>query len=371
MTIAIYRKYRPKNLSDIIGQEQVSETLKNAAKAGRVSHAYLFYGPRGCGKTTIARILAKIANCDKRATDPKFCALGEPCNECAACLEIETGRALDIMEIDAASNRGIDEIRSLKENVRTAPILLRRKVYIIDEAHQLTKEAFNALLKTLEEPPEHAMFILATTEYDKLPATIISRVQRYGLKKIPIGKIIEKLSVIAKAEGITASEEALAIIAETAEGGLRDAESLLEQAISLEKTDKDITAEEAEAMFGRAGFKKIGALTDRLISGDGAGALEALYAIDAEGHDLSRLMKDVIRHVRRVLVISYDPKMTDVFKDELTDEVMAIMKEQSKKCDVKKTLSLMRALIEAYGEMKYSPFPIIPFEVAIMTEFGK
>src|SRR3989344_4319997 len=202
MSLALYRKYRPKLLSELLGQETVAEILKNAAKAGRIGHAYLFYGPKGTGKTTTARLIAKLLNCEKRREDAKFRAQGEPCNSCRHCAEIDRQSSFDVIEIDAASNRGIDEIRNLKDSIRVSPSSAHYKVYIIDEAHMLTGPAFNALLKTLEEPPAHAVLVLATTEYEKLPATITSRTQRFLFKKLSKATIMEKLSLIATTEGI-------------------------------------------------------------------------------------------------------------------------------------------------------------------------
>ncbi|TRZ64149.1 MAG: DNA polymerase III subunit gamma/tau [Spirochaetia bacterium] len=239
--LVLYRKYRPKVFSDILGQDVVSETLKNAGRLDRLAHAYLFYGSKGSGKTTTARILAKLANCQKRQTDEAFKKTGEPCNECQACVEIDNGRALDVIEIDAASNRGIDEIRNLKESIRVSPAALSRKVYIIDEAHQLTKDAFNALLKTLEEPPTHAMLILVTTELEKMPATIVSRTQRFHFKRLPLETIIGKLKSIAKLEKINISDSAIELIAASGGGSFRDAESLLDQISSLARTNTDKT----------------------------------------------------------------------------------------------------------------------------------
>lgn len=364
MAFAMYRRYRPKKISEVAGQESVSDVIKNAAKTGKLSHAYLFYGPRGCGKTSVARILAKLANCEKRNSDPKFREVGEPCNECARCREIDEGRSLDVVEIDAASNRGIDEIRELKEGARLTPAYSARKVFIIDEAHQLTKEAFNALLKILEEPPAHVMFILATTEYDKLPPTIVSRTQRFSFKRAPIAKIMEKLGRIAETEGIKISAEAIEVIASAAEGSFRDAESLFEQVVTME--DKEITLAEAERILGKAGAAKAETLADRVISRDLAGALEALASINGEGYNLSQLAKDLIHYLRRVLVVSYDPKMAELFKDEVTSETAKRIIGHAATCDKEKLVLTLKALIAAYGEIKYSPFAIIPLEVALV-----
>lgn len=369
MAFAIYRRYRPRKISEIAGQESVSDVIQNAAKTGKLSHAYLFYGPRGCGKTSVARILAKLANCEKRDKDEEFRALGEPCNECVRCKEIDEGRSLDVLEIDAASNRGIDEIRDLKEGARLTPAYSKRKVFIIDEAHQLTKEAFNALLKILEEPPAHVMFILATTEYDKLPATIVSRTQRFSFKRASIATLTEKLKKIAEAENVKISDGAIEVIASAAEGSFRDAESLFEQVITME--DEEVTLEEAERILGKAGSAKAETLAGKIIDNDLSGALQALARINEDGYNLAQLTKDLIHYLRRVLVVSYDAKMTDLFKNEVTSETAKKIMEHAGKADKEKLIIILKALIAAYGEIKYSPFAIIPLEVAIVESLKK
>ncbi len=264
--LAIYRKYRPATFEDLLGQETIVKILKEEAKQDRLSHAYIFSGPRGTGKTTSARLIAKIANCEKRASDQKFREKGEPCNDCATCRAIDEGKALDVIEIDGASNRGVDEIRNLKESIRTSPSASRFKVYIIDEAHMLTKDAWNALLKTLEEPPAYVVIILATTEIEKVPATISSRAQKFYFKLVPREKIVQKLARIAKEEDVKISPEALDLIADYAEGSFRDSESLLDQMVSF--GDKTVDVEEIEKAVGKISFDKIDAFAEMLVKGD-------------------------------------------------------------------------------------------------------
>lgn len=289
---ALYRKYRPENFDDIMGQEHIVGVLKNAVKERLTSHAYLFSGPRGTGKTSIARILAKAVNCQEKKDH-------NPCGKCSTCIGVAEGRLMDLMEIDAASNRGIDEIRDLREKVKFAPTEGDYKVFIIDEVHMLTKEAFNALLKTLEEPPEHAIFILATTEINKVPATIISRCQRHDFKRIKLADLVAKLSKIAKAEKIAISDEALEMIAETAEGGLRDAESLLDQ-LSTIGLDK-IEVSDVENILGLAPHKIITEFVSELLKKDNKKALQILEKASQDGVDLIILTKSAVEFLRKLL----------------------------------------------------------------------
>ena len=371
MALAIYRKYRPKTLSDLLGQEVMTEILKNAARSDRLAHAYLFYGPKGSGKTTTARIIAKIANCQKRQSDSEFKKQGEPCNECQACLEIDKGTAMDVIEIDAASNRGIDEIRNLKESIRVSPAAYPYKIYIIDEAHQLTKDAFNALLKTLEEPPAHAILILVTTEFEKLPATIVSRTQRFQFRKLPLEKIIGKLKSIAKAEKIKISDSAIELVASVAGGSFRDAESLLDQLLSLEKQMKDSTpgkveVEDVERILGQVAFMRTAELAELVIKNDLAGSLNYLSKINEEGYNLVQFNKDLIHYFRRVLALKFSPDLASHFSRELTDQELGLIQKHSQIIEPNKTIKLIKSLIEAYTEMRYSPFAIVPLEVAII-----
>jgi DNA polymerase-3 subunit gamma/tau len=362
MAQALYRKYRPKKLSDVLGHDLNTEILKNAAKTGKLGQAYLFYGSRGTGKTSTARLIAKLLNCEKRAVDPEFAKLGEPCDECTSCKEISENNSLDVIEIDAASNRGIDEIRNLKESITTAPVSGRHKVYIIDEAHMLTGPAFNALLKTLEEPPKHAAIILATTEFEKLPATITSRTQRFLFKKLPKIKILEKLDSIIKEEKIKIGKDALELVASASEGSLRDAESLLEQ---LSSFGKDITLSDAESLLGRTGFKKIEHLAELIIKNDLKNSLQTLAEISEEGANLVQFTKDLIHYLGKVLTLHLNPGLESAYRSELTDEEIKRLKSLSSSAKEKELSKFIRDLIRSYSEMRYSPFALIPLQITL------
>jgi len=363
MSLALYRKYRPQSLDDLIGQETVVEVLRNAARLDKIAHAYLLYGPRGTGKTTAARIIAKIANCETRRDNPKFKEKGEPCGKCRPCKEIEEGHALDVVEIDAASNRGIDEIRDIKEGIRLSPTSYQYKVFIIDEAHQLTKAAADALLKTLEEPPAHAIFILATTEYDKLSATITSRTQRLHFRRLPLTLLVKKLARIVEAEKIEIDPAALEVIAASADGSLRDAESILEQVISLEEKPN---LESVERILGKVGFKRVAALASFIIDGNIESSLEYINEIEESGFNLVDLTKDLIHYLRRALTLKFDPKLEEVFRNDLTEDEVKEIKRHSTLIDPDKHIALLKSLIRAYSEMRYSPFAIVPLQVAII-----
>ena len=367
MRVALYRKYRPKNLNEVLGQETTVEILKNAAIQNKIGHAYIFYGSRGTGKTTTARILAKILNCDKRHNDPEFQKLGEPCNECQSCKAIDNNSSLDIIEIDAASNRGIDEIRNLKENISVSPSGGKFKVYIIDEVHMLTGPAFNALLKTLEEPPRHAVLILATTEYEKLPATITSRTQRFLFKKISKIKILEKLKEIAQNEKINITEDALELVALAADGSLRDGESILDQ---ISGYPSKIDLEVAERLIGRAGLKVIEHLSELILKNNLNASLMYLKELNSEGHNVSLITKDLIHYLRKVLSLHFNPELESVFREELTLEEINHLKSLAKIVDPNRLIPFLKSLIRAYAEIRYSPFAFIPLEIALIEYFA-
>lgn len=295
--LVLARKWRPQNFEDISGQSHITRTLQNAIRAGRIAHAYLFTGVRGVGKTTAARILAKALNCAKGPTPT-------PCNECVQCKEIIQGNCIDVIEIDGASNRGIDEVRQIIENVRYQPARCAFKIYIIDEVHQVTKDAFNALLKTLEEPPASVKFILATTEPHRLPETILSRCQRFDFRRISLKEIVQRLGDISAREGLTISQGALIAVAREADGSMRDAQSLLEQVLSCFGTEQATEVDETalQEMLGLAERRMLFEISASIIAGDGKRCLELVAQAAEQGRDLTRLSKDLVEHFRNLMV---------------------------------------------------------------------
>lgn len=349
MPQVLYRKYRPKTFAEIEDQEHVVKTLEGALTSGRIGHAYMFSGPRGTGKTTMARLLAKALNCEKRVQTKSV----EPCNKCDTCLAVNDGRSLDLIEIDAASNRGIDEIRSLKDSAQVAATGGGYKVFIIDEVHMLTAPAFNALLKILEEPPSHVIFVMATTEPYKVPETILSRVQRFDFRKISRDKIIGKLTRIAKAEKVRIEEPALAMLASTAGGSLRDAESALNK-IMAHSAGEDITTASVAEAFGIVPTQVHESLIKVISQKNPQEAIAAIARLYESGVDLDNFIKQFIKYLRLSLIASVGSPAAaggPAGQTALTPEFM---------------IKAINLLVKAGSEMRYSPIPQLPLELAIL-----
>ena len=348
----LYRKWRPKKLIEVMGQEPITQTLLTALEQDRVAHAYLFTGPRGTGKTSTARILAKAINC--LGTDGR----GEPDNSCAVCEEIDQGSFLDLVEIDGASNRGIDDIKGLREKAGFAPAQARRKTYIIDEVHQLTKPAFNALLKTLEEPPGNVVFILATTEPQDIPLTIMSRCQRFDFRRINLEAMTKQLTQIGDAEGFQLSAETLHVVARAASGSLRDAENLLEQLVLA--VGSSATVQETQEFFGLAGSGRGQTVIQGLLHNDMVAAIQSLNQLDQEGVDLGQLQKEIVEELRICLLIKAGvPQVVDLQEHEIA---------QRNEMLVGTDIASLRILLEKFASLSVpSGSPPLPLEMAIVA----
>ena len=346
-----YRKWRPQNLSEVVGQEHVTQTLRHAVANGRVAHAYLFCGPRGTGKTSTGRILAKAVNC----LNPEQ---GEPCNSCALCKAINESSAPDIIEIDAASNRGIEDIRKLRERVNYSPNLARYKVYIIDEAHMITTDAANAFLKTLEEPPPHAIFILATTEPHKVMSTILSRCQRFDFHRLSQSSVISKLNLVCEKEGVNIVPEALRLIAKVTTGSLRDAENLLEQLVTY--YGHEIELHQVQEMLGISGDMRIRELARHIVNKDITAGLKTINSVASDGLDLRQFNRELVDYLRELLLVkSGSEEVLDVTSDDLIE---------IKELATSASLDYLLTAVKRFGEidLRLDNYSSLPLELALV-----
>jgi DNA polymerase-3 subunit gamma/tau len=350
---AFYRKWRPRTFHEVVDQEHVTRTLSNAVSSSRIVHAYLFSGPRGTGKTSTARILAKAVNCLSESDD-------KPCNDCEQCRAIDDGRAIDLIEIDAASHTGVDDIRDLRDKISFSPSESRYKFYIIDEVHMLSPSAFNALLKTLEEPPEHAILVLATTEPHKIPSTVLSRCQRFDFRPISLKAMIGRLREIADEEGLQVHEDALDLIARQSTGSMRDAESFLDQLASYGGVE--ITLDQVRTMLGTVSSQAVKDLVDHLATGNVAAGLSEIGDAIADGADPRQLNKELLGYLRGLLLV----KATGRAPSDMTGEQQDEMERQAKHFSLDALVRIIKAFNEAAQDVKGSTQPQLPLELAFV-----
>ncbi len=349
------RKWRPQLFEDVASQGHITRTLQNAIVSGRLAHAFLFSGPRGVGKTTTARILAKALNCEQGPTPT-------PCGKCDSCLETAAGTSIDVIEIDGASNRGIEHIRELRETVKYAPVGGKHKVYVIDEVHMLTNEAFNALLKTLEEPPPHVIFIFATTEPQKIPATIHSRCQRYGFKRVALHDIVNRLRTIADAESIKITDRGLAMLARAAEGSMRDSQSLLDQAVSY--SGMEIKDDDIQATLGSVVQERLLQFTAGLLARDAAGLLMQVDSLLEQGQDMRQFLAGVVEHLRNLMIVKIAVDPGQII--ELPASDIEAIKQQAAGTNPDQLLMLFDSLSKTLDDMRWSPHQRFTFEIGLI-----
>ncbi|GFO62463.1 DNA polymerase III subunit gamma/tau [Geomonas paludis] len=353
--LVLARKWRPQTFSDLVGQEHVSQTLKNAIDGGRVAHAFLFTGARGVGKTSSARILAKALNCESGLTV-------EPCNTCSTCLEITDGNSVDVFEIDGASNTGVDDIRELRDNIKYLPSRSRYKIFIIDEVHMLTTNAFNALLKTLEEPPPHVKFIFATTEPHKVPITILSRCQRFDFKRIALPRIVSRLRFIVDQEGVQVSDEALAVVARKGDGSMRDSLSTLDQVLAF--CGNSVSDEDVAALLGVVDRRLIMEGCRSVLQADVKGALEIVAQVDSFGYSMRQFCQELIGQLRNISILKAVGEAGDLL--ELSDAEQGELKALGGQASVQDLQRHLAILLKAEAEMAHAGFPRLILEMALM-----
>ncbi len=355
----IYRKYRPQQFADVTGQEHIIKTIINEINTDKIAHAYLFSGPRGTGKTTLARLLAKSINCQDRKKNNH-----EPCNACSSCIEITAGRSIDVIEIDAASHTGVDNVReNIIENAQFKPTKSKYKVFIIDEVHMLSTSAFNALLKTLEEPPSHVIFVLATTEQHKLPATIISRCQRFNFKRVGYDDMMKRLAEICKSEKIKVDKKVLERIINKSDGCMRDAESLLGQVLSLDL--KNISPEDAEMVLPTSNIETVLEFIDFVFDKQTSPAIKMIQGLIADGVNLEQFAYDALEALRLIMVMQIDPQTKNVNTD-YSNEAVKIIRKTSAKISSPRLVKMIESLVSRRRDIKSAPMPQLPLELFVV-----
>lgn len=358
------QKWRPQSFSDVVGQTHVTTTLQNQIRSERLGHAYLFWGPRGTGKTTVARLFAKAVNCLNPTQETEFekVITGEPCNDCQACNEITKGSSFDVIEMDAASNRGIDTIRDLRENVKLSPAAYKYKIYIIDEVHMLTTEGFNALLKTLEEPPAHVIFIMATTEHSNIPKTIVSRCQDFDFRHINSDQIIQRLQLIAKDEEISADNHVLSLVARQSEGCLRDAENLLERLVA--SAGKELTTVNVEETLGLGSSSLLHDLTEAILGRNLAEGLTTLNKLSKQGMDLAQCLNQLISYFRDLRVLAIDNQLDELIQSPKSE--LPNLKEKAEQISVERLSRIIKILMHTNREIKEYGYPQLQLESTLV-----